>query len=266
MPFLKEDLTMRNNVVDQMSNPKPVAIIQARMASTRLPDKVMLDLLGKPILWHVVQRVKKSKLVENVVVAITVNTKDREIDRWCSQNNIPCFRGEENDVLRRYAKAARAFDADPIVWITADCPLIDYTIIDQVIELYKENGCDLAANGLPGKRTYPDGLDVCVVGLDALLLAELEAKSPYNREHGSTYITERPEKFALANLALEENLSEVRWTVDYPQDLENIQNLLMQMNLSYGFPNLAKFPTMNEFLVEIAKWSFEEDEVNYRGG
>jgi len=232
------------------------AIIQARMSSTRFPKKVMADLLGKPILWHVVNRVKKAKLVENVVVATTINDTDKVIAKWCYENEIPCFRGEEEDVLRRYVKAARAFDVDPIVHITADCPLIDYTIIDQVIELFNENGCDLAANGLPGKRTYPDGLDTCVVSLDALSLAELEAKNPYNREHASTYITERPERFALANLALEENLSEVRWTVDYPQDLENIILMLMHMNLDYEDKDEYYFPTMEEFLKEMSEWPF----------
>ena len=240
----------------EIKNMQTTGIIQARMNSTRFPKKVMADLLGKPILWHVVNRIKKAKLVENVVVATTVNDADKFISNWCYENEIPCFRGEEEDVLRRFVKAARAFDADPIVHITADCPLIDYTIIDQVIELFNENGCDLAANGLPNKRTYPDGLDTCVVSLDALSLAELEAKSSYNREHASTYITERPERFALANLALEENLSEVRWTVDYPQDLDNIILMLMHMNLDYEDKDEYYFPTMKEFLKEMSEWPF----------
>jgi len=164
----------------------PMVIIQARMGSTRLPGKIMLDILGKPVLWHVVMRASRAKYTSGVVIATTENREDDVVEDFCKANNIPFYRGAQNDVLDRYYRCAKAHGIKDIVRITADCPMQDPNIIDLVINDYMQGSCDYATNTLePG---FPEGFDVEVFSFTALEDAWNNAKLPSEREHVTPYI------------------------------------------------------------------------------
>jgi spore coat polysaccharide biosynthesis protein SpsF (cytidylyltransferase family) len=199
------------------------AIIQARMGSTRLPGKVMLEISGRPILWHVIDRVSKSKLIDGLIVATTVNSEDDLIEKFCNQIQIPVFRGSEDDVLDRYYQCARKFNVENIVRITADCPLHDPSVIDLVIERYRQGNYDYVSNTVP--PTYPDGIDVEVFSFKALDSAWRNASLVSEREHVTPYIKKHRDIFKINNVVNKEDLSFYRWTLDQAEDLEFIQKI-----------------------------------------
>ena len=201
--------------------PSVVGIVQARMGSTRLPGKVLIEIAGRPMLWHVVNRVGQAKMLNTVVVASSDDSSDDAVVAFCRQERIPCFRGNEDDVLDRYYQAAKWMNADVIVRITADCPLIDPDIVDEVVRVYMNGNNDYVSNANP--PTYPDGLDTEVFSFQALELACREAKWLSEREHVTPYIRKHPELFRTGNVAYSEDLSHMRWTVDEPQDLEFVR-------------------------------------------
>jgi spore coat polysaccharide biosynthesis protein SpsF len=205
---------------------KVVAIIQARMGSGRLPGKVMLELAGEPMLSRVVSRVHRAEEVEEVVVATTTLDADEEIARFCAQHGWPCFRGSEDDVLDRYYQAAIVHQAEAVVRITADCPLIEPRIIDQVVEAFLERqpGLDYAANILP-PRTFPRGLDTEVMRFEALERAWHEDRNPLWREHVTPYIVRNPDRFHLYSVMNELDFSAMRWTVDTLEDLAFVRGI-----------------------------------------
>jgi glutamate-1-semialdehyde aminotransferase/spore coat polysaccharide biosynthesis protein SpsF (cytidylyltransferase family) len=200
-----------------------VAIVQARMGSSRLPGKTLADVAGRPLLVHVVERVRKARRVDKVVVATTDQSSDDPIAALCRQGGIDCFRGSEDDVLDRFYRTARANTADSVVRITADCPLIDPAVIDKVIARFQVGDCDYVSNTI--RYTYPDGLDTEVCSFAALEQAWGEAKKPSEREHVTPYL--RTEKFRSANVESESPvpLGKYRWTVDYPADLEFVRKI-----------------------------------------
>ncbi len=210
-----------------MKNIRVVAIIQARMGSSRLPGKVLRDIHGKPMLVWVVERTRKASCVSEVMVATTSDPSDDMIEQVCRQMNIPCFRGNIYDVLDRYYQAAREAQAEVVVRITADCPLIDAGLIDMVMQRFAEEKVDFAANRLPPpyQRTYPIGLDVEVVSFQALQRAWQEAKEKHEREHVLPYLYESPGRFKTLTVDHETDLGSYRWTVDTFEDLEFIQRL-----------------------------------------
>ena len=162
---------MENSLAEaRVFNPKPVikvvAIVQARMSSTRLPGKVLADVAGHPILWHVVQRLRRARLLNQIVIATSENPADDAIAQFCEQDGILCYRGSEADVLDRYYKAASLHSADVVVRITADCPLIDPAVVDKVVHRFLDEGSDDVTNNL--RYTYPDGLDTEVFSFAAL--------------------------------------------------------------------------------------------------
>lgn len=198
-----------------------LAIIQARLGSTRLPGKVMLDLCGKPVLQRVIERVLKSEfLKESVLIASTVSESDSKIAQFCCGLGIPVFRGSEDDVLDRFYQSAKRMKAENIVRITADCPLIDYRVIDQVIRLHEKSGSDYTANVL--KHTFPDGQDTEVFKFSALEKAWKEAALKSEREHVTPYIWKNTSLFSHANLEAAENYGDMRWTLDNQSDFELI--------------------------------------------
>jgi len=201
---------------------KVVAIIQARMGSTRLPGKVMKKILGKPVILWDLDRVSLSKLIDEIVVAIPyVEENDVIVDTIKEYNDkIIIARGSEDDVLDRYYQAALQTNADVIVRITSDCPLIDPVVIDNVIEHFSDNDCDYCSNSLT--RTYPRGLDTEVFSFKALETAWNEATKDYEREHVTPYVIENPVKFKLLNVANDIDLSHLRWTLDTKNDFEFI--------------------------------------------
>jgi len=198
--------------------PTTVAIIQARMASTRLPGKVLADISGRPMLWHVVSRVQMAKSVDQIIVATSVETADDAIAQFCRDNRIECFRGSETDVLDRFYQAAKRTGAEAVVRVTADCPLIDPHVIDKVIGTYCAGVFDYVTNTL--RYTYPDGLDTEVCSLNALEIAWREARLATDREHVTSYLRNSG-RFRIRNVECERALPtrNVRWTVDEPEDL-----------------------------------------------
>lgn len=199
-----------------------VAIIQARMGSTRLPGKVLAEIGGEPMLAYVVNRVRRSRLVNKVVVATSDSAADDPIAELCERKNIPLFRGSETDVLDRYYHAGRTHAASTVVRITGDCPLIDPEIIDKVIAVYLEDGCDYASNTLV--CSYPDGLDTEVFSFAALETAWRDARRAADREHVTPYLR-TSKRFRLRNVKCElgRSLRHLRWTVDERRDLEFVR-------------------------------------------
>jgi glutamate-1-semialdehyde aminotransferase/spore coat polysaccharide biosynthesis protein SpsF (cytidylyltransferase family) len=196
-----------------------VAIIQARMGSSRFPGKTLADLAGRPMLARVVERVRRAAAVNKVVVATSTAAGDDPIAEFCAHERIPCFRGSEDDVLERFYDAAKEHGADVLVRITADCPLIDPGVIDRVVERFQCGDCDYASNAL--RYTYPDGLDTEVFSMAALQQAWREAKKPSEREHVTPYL--RSGKFRAVNVENESPSEPQRWTVDHPADLEFVR-------------------------------------------
>ena len=201
---------------------KVVAIIQARMGSTRLPGKVMKEILGKPVILWDLDRIFLSKLIDEIVVAVPYGKENDVIVDTIKEYNdkIVTTRGSEDDVLDRYYQAAVQTNADVVVRITSDCPLIDPVVIDNVIEQFLDDDCDYCSNSLT--RTYPRGLDTEVFSFKSLEEVWNEAKKDYEREHVTPYIIENPDKFKLLNVANDIDLSHLRWTLDTKDDFEFI--------------------------------------------
>jgi spore coat polysaccharide biosynthesis protein SpsF (cytidylyltransferase family) len=228
---------------------KNLAIIQARMSSTRLPGKVLLPLSDKPVLEHVIQRVRNCMLVDKVVVATTVHDSDDIIEDWCKKNNFEYYRGSLEDVLDRFYKVASQFKAENILRITADCPVIDSGIIDEVIEKYHEGNFDFY--GLSGE--FPDGLDCTMFSFKALETAWKNSKLQSEREHVGPYMVNHPELFAIGGYEKFKNLGHLRLTLDDPRDyqllstifkklydIDNFFNHEMIINLLNESPELLK--------------------------
>jgi spore coat polysaccharide biosynthesis protein SpsF len=212
---------------------KTVAIIQARMASTRLPGKIMADLAGQPLLERVVHRARQARSLDLVTVATTDRPADDAVARFCKEANISCFRGNENDVLDRYYQAAKCFEADIVVRLTADCPLLDPIVVDKVVSAFRLGDYDYTSNTI--KPTYPDGLDTEVFRREALERAWHEANLTSEREHVTSYIWKHPDLFRLSNVEHSEDLSALRWTVDEPQDLEFVRRIYAHLDLKSHF-------------------------------
>ncbi|MGD2058547.1 MAG: glycosyltransferase family protein [Anaerolineales bacterium] len=214
-----------------MSNLHVVAIIQARMASNRLPGKVLKSIDGKPMLRWVVERTRLSTTVNEVVVATTVDPSDDEIAATCREQGYEVYRGSQTDVLDRYWQAAELTSADVVVRITADCPLIDPGLIDEAVEtlLHSKPPADFVTNRLPWKRTYPIGLDVEVCTRSALKAAWEGAEERHQREHVMPYLYEQPDRFEVIQLDAEEDYGDFRWTVDTHEDLQFIRALVTEL-------------------------------------
>lgn len=206
---------------------KTVTIVQARMGSSRLPGKVLMDLAGATVLSRVVQRLKRAELTGHVVVATTCDPSDDVIVQECDRIGVHVFRGEENDVLDRYYCTARAFNAEAVVRVTSDCPLIEPEITDKVIRAFLDQNPDYASNIL--ERTYPRGLDTEVVSWEALARTWSAAQLTYQRSHVTAYIYQNPGQFRLVSVTGAEDYSWHRWTVDTPDDLEFIRAIYEHM-------------------------------------
>jgi spore coat polysaccharide biosynthesis protein SpsF len=205
-----------------------VTIIQARRSSTRLPDKVMMPLAGKPLLIRMVERVQYSQLKGTVVVATTTESSDDVIEELCKENNIAVFRGSLNDLLNRHYLAAKQFGADVVLKIPSDVPLIDPAIIDRVISFFLDNKdkFDYASNLHP--PTYPDGNDVELMTFAALENAWKNATKDFEREHTTPYFWENPGKFKIGNVEWESGKDfsmTHRFTIDYKEDYDFIKQV-----------------------------------------
>lgn len=207
---------------------KTVAIIQARMGSTRLPGKVLEKLNGLEALAWTVRAARAAVGIDEVWIATSDNAGDDTVALWAEHNGVPVHRGSEHDVLERYAGAARASGAEVIVRLTADCPLLDPVVIAQVVGLRATTGVDYASNIDP--PTWPDGLDCEVVTTPVLFTASREAEGSFDREHVTPFIRNNRSRFSTRNLAAPlPGLAEERWTLDTKADLEFLVSVAKQL-------------------------------------
>lgn len=195
-----------------------LAILQARMSSRRLPGKVLRPVAGAPMLQRQIERIRRSTLISELVVATSTDASDDPLARLAADLGVQCFRGALDDVLDRFWQAALPFASERIVRLTGDCPLADPAVIDLVLQQAIERGADYTSNTL--EPSWPDGLDVEVVRRDALAEAWQEAQSPVEREHVMPFITRRPERFTLRSVTRVPSLAHLRWTVDEPADYQ----------------------------------------------
>ncbi len=243
-----------------MNNSQNIAIIQARMGSSRLPGKVLLEIGGEPMLVRVVDRTRRAESISQVIVATTTETEDDQIAMVCAERGYHCYRGSLFDVLDRYYQAAVQFNAQTIIRITSDCPLIDPDVIDRTVAAFFgktqpadkvlsdpcseilpqktfgksncENAFDFAANRLPPPwgRTYPIGLDTEVCTFQALEEAWREAKEKHQREHVMPFFYDHLERYRLLLVNHDQDFGALRWTVDTPQDLELLRKIFDQFS------------------------------------
>ena len=200
-----------------------VAILQARMSSTRLPGKVMLELEGDTCLMQQVKRIQHAKKIDQLVIATSTDISDDIIYDSCIKEGLSCFRGSLTDVLDRYFQAATQYQATEVVRLTADCPLTSPALIDKIITRHIETQSDYTTNCLP--YTFPDGLDVEVVKFDILQHLHQTAVTQDEREHVCFAIRNQPDKYTIHNLTRKDDISHLRWTLDYWQDLQFVRQI-----------------------------------------
>ena len=230
-----------------------LAIIQARMNSSRLPNKMLSDIGGKPMLSHVINRTVKSKMIDKVSVATTTDISDDLIEDFCVTNEIHFYRGSEDDVLDRFYNLAKLQKADHIVRITGDCPFVDPEIIDEVITVYKDGNYDYVTNSM--RYTYPDGLDVEVFSYQALQKAWENAKSLREREHVVSYF-KYSGLFKIKNVINPNPVKhEHRWSVDQPIDLKFVREVYSQFvtkgNLDFRMNDILTLLSENPHILDI---------------
>lgn len=212
-----------------MSDKKVIAIIQARMTSTRLPGKVMMAIGKRPMLSYMVERARAAQMIDKIVIATSDDSSDDAVSDFCEKEDVLCYRGSLEDVLGRYYRAAKQFNADVIVRLTGDCPLIDPKIIDEVTNLYLTGNYDFVGNTTPPKWTFPIGMDVEVFSFESLRRAWREAKDLADREHVTFYFWKNPDIFSIYRCNLAKDMSNYRLAVDYPQDFKLIEIIISKL-------------------------------------
>jgi spore coat polysaccharide biosynthesis protein SpsF len=229
---------------------KTVAIIQARMGSTRLPGKVAMDVGGKTMLARVVERVRETPGVNEVVVAIPDTAADDPIVEICRALDVQSQRGSEHDVLDRYLSAARDSGADAVVRVTSDCPLLDPQVSGSVVRRFQTARPDYASNTLV--RTFPRGLDTEILPMEILELAAREAVDDPDREHVTLFVWRQPARFRLLSVEVEGDHSHHRWTVDSPEDLELIRRIYGKLgDAGFGYQEVLDVLTAHPEWAEI---------------
>ncbi len=211
---------------------KIVAIVQARMGSTRLPNKVMRQINGVPMIELLLKRLARSKEIDQIVVATSIKGDNYPLVEHVRSLGFACEQGSENDVLDRYIQAARVHEADVVVRITGDCPLVAHELVDECIRRFRSKDIDYFSNVVP--PTYPDGLDIEVVTLAALERAAIESDNQYDHEHVTPYVRESG-KFQTASMQNDDDLSAIRWTVDEPADLDVIKKVFEYFSPDVNF-------------------------------
>ncbi len=195
-----------------------IAIVQARMGSSRLPGKVLRKIKGKTLLELYLNRVKPNQLIDKIVIATTTKSSDDIIEELAKKLGFDCFRGSESDLLDRFWQCAKKYKADVIVRLTADDPFVDYQVIDRAIKIFNENQADFVTNHF--EPTYPEGLDIEVYSIGALERSWQDAKLLSEREHVFPYIQNHQSQFKIINFRQDSDYSHLRWTIDYDCDFE----------------------------------------------
>lgn len=216
------------------------------MNSSRLPGKVLKEILDKPLLEFLIERVKKSSLLDEIIIATSHKSCDDVIQRFCNERDIKCFRGSENDVLSRYYEAAKESKAEYIVRLCADSPVIDFSLIDELINefLGKSQKCDYLSNTI--NQTYPLGMNIEVFTSKALKLAYLNAKTLYEREHVTPYIYFNPEEFSIDEKHLDNDMSFLRLTLDEEKDFELIKYIIEELYPTNPYYTLSDILSLHD--------------------
>jgi len=247
---------------------KIATVIQARMSSTRLPGKVMLPILGRPLLIRMIERVQVAKLIGQLVVATSTNTDDNEIEKLCIENGITCYRGHLTDLLDRHYQVGKLFSADAIVKIPSDCPFIDPRVIDKVLEYYiNSDEFDYVSNLHPA--SYPDGNDVEIFSFEAIECAWKDATKDFEREHTTPFIWENQDYFSIGNVVWETGFdysTSHRWTIDFPEDYEFIRKVYEELyptNPAFSLDDILNLLKQKPHIAEInqqylGKYWYEE--------
>jgi spore coat polysaccharide biosynthesis protein SpsF len=224
---------------------RTVAVVQARMGSTRLPGKVLQDVGGRPLLALVLERASRIAGVDELAVATSELATDDPVADLARRLGVRVVRGSELDVLDRYATAAASLEADLVVRITSDCPLVDPAVIDRLLAFRAAGELDYAAvltGAVPaeGRLRFPDGLDTEVLRASVLAEASREATAAYDREHVTPFIKARPRRFRIGYLEAEQELGDERWTVDHPEDLAFVRAVVARLDdpVTAGLPDI----------------------------
>ncbi len=200
-----------------------LGILQARTSSSRLPNKVLKELLGEPMLARQIERLQQSKLLDKLLVATSDQSEDRAIAELCERLNIPCFCGPLDDVLLRFYLAAQPYSPTHVVRLTGDCPLADPMVIDELITLHLSGKFDYSSNC--GNPSYPDGLDAEIMSGATLATLQEKAATQTEREHVTYYVRCHSEQFSIGELQRSPSLAHLRWTVDEPADFELVERI-----------------------------------------
>ena len=228
-------------------------IIQARMGSTRLPGKVMMNVEDqKPVLYFVIKQLQECKLIDKIIVATTTNDEDSQIVNYSKNLGIDYFRGSAKDVLDRYYQCAKEYSISTIVRIPSDKPLIDPEIVDNVINFFRNNSYDYVTNFL-SNPTFPSGTEVEIFSMNALKKAWKNAKLPSEKEHVTPYFTNHKDEFKITHVENSENLSHLRWAVDRIEDLKLVRKIVSK---------IKKRPIMMKDIVDLFTKEPELVEIN----
>lgn len=237
---------------------KVVCLVQARVGSTRLPGKILKEICGKTILYHEIDRLKKCKEIDEIVIATTDKEDDDKIVNEAKKLSVKYFRGSENDVLSRFYYSAKENNADIIVRVTSDCPCIDFEILDKMLiyfkDKYKEKQVDYLSNTI--KRTYPRGYDIEIFTFSALEKSYINAKKEYEREHVTPYIYDKTNNFLKLSFENKEDYSEYRVTLDTIEDFIVIKNIfenLYYKNPYFKLNDVVQYLNNNLHIVDINK-------------
>ncbi len=205
--------------------PRVVAIVQARLSSSRLPRKVLLDIAGNPMLDRVIARLRRATLIDEVVVATSVASDDDELVAFCEQRQVRVVRGSLDDVLDRFVAAAHQSNAELVVRVTSDCPLVDPDVVDDCIRMYLDGDFDYVANRLPDDRTFPIGLDAEVFSAMSLVAIAQTAIEPYQRQHVTPAFYDGSTDARVGHLRSDLAAGDYRWTVDTADDLRFVRSI-----------------------------------------
>lgn len=233
-----------------------ITVIQARISSTRLPGKVLLPILGQPLLIRMVERVLKAILIGKLVIATSTNAEDDQIEELCERANLNVYRGHLTDLLDRHYQVAKIYNADAVVKIPSDCPLIDPYIIDRVIRYYIDNeDLDYVSNLHPA--TYPDGNDVEIFSFQSLEYAWRDATKDFEREHTTPFMWEHNDSFNIGNVEWETGLdmsTSLRFTIDYEEDyifIKKVFEELYPVNPDFGLNDILRLLEQKPEIIEI---------------
>lgn len=226
-----------------MNDPKVNIIVQARMGSTRLPGKILLPIMQRPMLSYLIERLRRFEIKNTLIIATTAKKEDDAIASFCKKENVNCYRGNEDDVLDRYYKTCLEFPSDLIFRITSDCPLLDPSILEKAYKTFAKAQADYVTNTL--NRTYPRGMDVELFTFSCLEKTFNEATSAHEHEHVTPFIYSNPNRFKLQNFEMTPDFSSNRLTVDTVEDFELIEKIFEEL-----YPRKNNF-TLDDILITL---------------